>query len=295
MKFKLIINGSGARKLDEVILIDAINKLPGEDGDFIILEPKEPIENNVYLQAMYDEDAHNYLVETRFIFSNEDDFKHFQYITQSLDEVRTMFLDYFNECKLPPVHKWLNDTDSFTEESDEDMCKLYKKVENELHYFEFWISDENELTIHKGIVGDIGETNVITIGVGDLPLKIQMAKFESDCRQQGYDTVANLTELIIQYPCDKLIDLEEKQEEVEVLMNECLGWTGNGHCDGGDIDTKVMNIFCYVANKDIALETILETLRDNDLLENVIIAYADEKTEEFEMLYPAKTGRLEIY
>jgi hypothetical protein len=29
-------------------------------------------------------------------------------------------------------------------------------------------------------------------------------------------------------------------------MNECLGWTGNGSCDGGDIGRGKVNIINYV-------------------------------------------------
>lgn len=34
----------------------------------------------------------------------------------------------------------------------------------------------------------------------------------------------------------------EKRVAVEELMNERLGWTGLGHCDGGDIGSGTMNI-----------------------------------------------------
>jgi hypothetical protein len=40
----------------------------------------------------------------------------------------------------------------------------------------------------------------------------------------------------------------DKRVAVEELMNEGLGWTGLGHCDGGDIGSGTMKIFCYVAD-----------------------------------------------
>jgi hypothetical protein len=68
-------------------------------------------------------------------------------------------------------------------------------------------------------------------------------------------------------------------------MNNCLGWTGNGLCDGGDIGSGTINIFCYVVNKDIAAKTVLEELNEEKLLDGLKIAFLNQN-EEFELIYP---------
>lgn len=39
-------------------------------------------------------------------------------------------------------------------------------------------------------------------------------------------------------------------------MNETLGWTGLGHCDGGSIGSGTMEICCLVADFEIAKRVI---------------------------------------
>ena len=78
----------------------------------------------------------------------------------------------------------------------------------------------------------------------------------------------------------------EKRHQVEDLMNECLGWTGNGFCDGGDIGSGTTNIVNYVVDVKKATQTILEELKNNNLLEGVKLAYLNPEVEEYVALYP---------
>jgi hypothetical protein len=72
-------------------------------------------------------------------------------------------------------------------------------------------------------------------------------------------------------------------------LNECLGWTGNGNCDGGDIGSGTMNVWSLVVNPYLAAEAILDELRKNDFLEGVVIAI--ERQDSFEVLYPENYDR----
>ena len=47
-------------------------------------------------------------------------------------------------------------------------------------------------------------------------------------------------------------------------MNETLGWTGLGDCDGGSIGSGTMEVCCYVADFDIAKRAIEADLRDTE-------------------------------
>ena len=71
---------------------------------------------------------------------------------------------------------------------------------------------------------------------------------------------------------------------VEDVMNECLGWTGNGNCDGGDIGSGSINIFCFVVDPQIAAKSAVEWLRKKHLLQGAIMAY--EKDDDYIVLWP---------
>ena len=75
---------------------------------------------------------------------------------------------------------------------------------------------------------------------------------------------------------------------MEDLTNGCLGWTGNGFCDGGDIGSGTINTFNYVINVEFALDTIIKELTENQLLDGVKIAYMNFE-EEYIVLYPDGT------
>ncbi len=56
-----------------------------------------------------------------------------------------------------------------------------------------------------------------------------------------------------EYADDQLEEALEKRYQVQEVMDEALGWSGNGHCDGGDIGSWTINIFIFVIDVDKAL------------------------------------------
>lgn len=291
MQFKLIENGDSVRKHDKEILKQAILSLKEDEDCYIILEPKSPIDNSIYLQISIE--AGQYKVETRLVFGSDKDFKHLSKRYSNNEEVIHLFDDYYTDCKLPDLRSWSDDTSTFKEEEERDMVKLYKNAEGQIHYFEMWIDEEDILTSHEGILGEIGETESFSKPTSDedhLPPRIAMAKAIKTYQERGYSEDINLTELIIQYPVEKNTKpsaIDKQIEDIEACLNNCLGWTGNGHCDGGDYAFDIATFFCYVVDKDIATETIIEALEEDGLMfAGVKIAYADEKTEEYLLIYP---------
>ena len=53
----------------------------------------------------------------------------------------------------------------------------------------------------------------------------------------------------------------EKRHALEERMNETLGWTGVGHCDGGSIGSGTMEVCCFVVDFDTAKRVIEEDLK----------------------------------
>lgn len=68
----------------------------------------------------------------------------------------------------------------------------------------------------------------------------------------------------------------DKRHRIEELMDECLGWTGLGDCDGGDIGSGDMNVCSLVVDPFVALDPVLGSLRQNDCLEGATILVETE-------------------
>lgn len=167
------------------------------------------------------------------------------------------------------------------------MTKLYKKVDNFLHYWEIW-DDDKTLTIHWGKLGETGNSKDIKIKFWQKIDKIAQEEIEK-AQKKGFKEIDldDHLELIVQFKTnDKWGDEKdlEKRHSIEGLLNESLGWTGNGHCDGGDIGSGTINIFSFVVDPDIATKTVIEDFKKNKIKGDFIIA--KQKNEEITVLYP---------
>lgn len=288
-QFKLIKDGDSIRKHNTEILKQAVFSLTDNEDSFVILEPKYPIDNSIYLQAVCQENI--YIAEIHFILNPDNKQKHYSRVFGTKEDLYDIFVQYYTQDKIPDLGEWNDDSlPSITEEEDE-MVKLYKKTNGGIDYFEIWFSD-NGLTIHTGTLGDTGSTEDFALdGENSIAAKNVMEKYILDAKNHGYIEFEYLTEFIVQYSYSENEDSEkltQKMEQVESLLNDCLGWTGNGHCDGGDCESGTLNIFCYVVDKDIALDSIFGLLEDEGLTDNLKIAYLNNLTEEHELLYPEK-------
>ncbi len=61
-------------------------------------------------------------------------------------------------------------------------------------------------------------------------------------------------------------DLAERHV-LEDRLDDLLGETGLGHCDGGCMNKESMEAFCFVPDADIAMDVIREDLSDAGLIE----------------------------
>jgi hypothetical protein len=77
-----------------------------------------------------------------------------------------------------------------------------------------------------------------------------------------------------------------KSRKIEVLFNQCLGWTENGHCDGNDIGGGPLNIFCVVVDPEQAVTTLVAELRKTRLRKGAVVAVREG--EQRRVVYPAR-------
>jgi hypothetical protein len=166
--------------------------------------------------------------------------------------------------------------------------KLYRKSPTSLEYWEAWESDGTTV-VHWGRVGERGET----VELAASPSRSWLKKFWQRCiaatvrgpasleglprevlkeqrrrQQQGFVEIPieEHATLLIEYRVDGMGSAEDldKRHRLEDLLNELLGWTGLGICDGGSIGSGTMEACCFVVDFEIARRVIAETLQGTD-------------------------------
>jgi hypothetical protein len=146
------------------------------------------------------------------------------------------------------------------------MLKLYKRVNGVLHYREAWIRDQTVFE-HWGVVGERGETRERKLPTDANPEAVirEVLGPASDAGFKAIDLDDHLT-LVIEYSIDGFGTKNElaKRHALEDRMNETLGWTALGHCDGGSTGSGTMDVFCYVVDFDIARRVIISDLQETE-------------------------------
>ena len=145
------------------------------------------------------------------------------------------------------------------------MLKLYKKTELGLLYWETWDVDSKASVVHWGKVGETGDNKDIKSTKSVDHHKIIQAEINK-YRTDGYSEIDDDDHiiLIIEYRIKEMGTSKDlnKRHKLEDRMNETLGWTGLGHCDGGSSGSGTMEICCFVVDFEIAKRVIEEDLKD---------------------------------
>ena len=161
------------------------------------------------------------------------------------------------------------------------MLKLYKRVDNEILYWETWDKDDKTGIVHWGVVGQRGEDKEIKSGLFS-NFRKEIQKEVDKKIAEGYDEINDddLFTLLIEYNVDghgTTADVD-KRHKLEDKMKEVLGWTGLGDCDGGSIGSGTMEVCCFVVDFDIAKKVIETKLKDTEFADYTRIF--DENAEE---------------
>ena len=154
------------------------------------------------------------------------------------------------------------------------MLKLYRTIGGVTEYWEAWIT-ATDVTIHWGRLGEEGESRELPHETGLHPSKI-IEREAKPIRVSGFKPIRakDLHSIVVQY---KIAGHgtrrdHDRRVQVEDRINESLGWSGLGHCDGGDIGSGTMNVFCRVVDAGIAGKIIVKDLSEHGLLEGAVIA-----------------------
>jgi hypothetical protein len=150
------------------------------------------------------------------------------------------------------------------------MPKLYKFSDGGVptHYHEAWLDkSSNEMIEHFGRLGTYGSTKIHNVDRNlsdDDNVRRILAKAIADGFREIDDEEHEW--LIIEYAVHGMgsfADLE-KRHRLEDKLNEILGWTGLGHCDGGSIGSGTMEAACPVVRFDIAKNVVSDALAGSE-------------------------------
>lgn len=140
------------------------------------------------------------------------------------------------------------------------MLKLYKNIAGQLRYWEAWEKDKSSSVVHWGIVGDRGQYKQVS----NKSLKAEIDSIK-DQDYIEFDEL-DIAILMIEYPVDGMGTAQDvdKRHLLEDRMNQTLGWTGLGHCDGGSIGSGTMEVCCLVVDFEIAKKVVEQDLKNSD-------------------------------
>lgn len=99
-------NSYANSRITSVLLRDLVEGLSRGEVDFIVLEPREPINGSAYLQALG-----AFVVEIRLL-AEDGSFTQYSYTSDDKDEVLSMFLRYWEHGELPALDGWKDITAS---------------------------------------------------------------------------------------------------------------------------------------------------------------------------------------
>jgi len=158
------------------------------------------------------------------------------------------------------------------------MLKLYKNSSDATQYWETWDNGDGSHTVHWGRLGERGESTILKSSI----LSNARNKIQKEIDRlvvDGYHQIdtEEHARLMIEYAVEGHGDTSDidKRHRLEERMNEALGWTGLGLCDGGSIGSGTMEVCCYVVDFDIA-KAVIETNLKGTEFENYTRIYNED-------------------
>ena len=146
------------------------------------------------------------------------------------------------------------------------MIKLYKFIDGSKSYWETWERDGVH-TVHWGTLGTQGKSREVR----SFFFRKASDTIQKEIDQktaEGFEPIESdeHATLLIEFSVNgmgSMTDLD-KRHRLEERMDQTLGWTGLGHCDGGSIGTGTLEVCCLVVDFDIAKRVIEADLKNTE-------------------------------
>lgn len=147
------------------------------------------------------------------------------------------------------------------------LLKLYKNIDGQINYWETWDSEDKTVVIHWGIIGQQGDRKSLKPSFFS-SLKKQIDREIDRQKRNGYSEIdiEDQQILVVEYTIDGMGDVNDidKRYRLQDRLNETLGWTGLGMCDGGSIGSGTMEAACFVVDFEIAKQVIEADLKNSE-------------------------------
>jgi hypothetical protein len=161
--------------------------------------------------------------------------------------------------------------------------KLYKNIGDELRYWQIYGSSTNVrfLVIGHGKLGESGDY----VEISDRSLEELRETYRIETarkKREGYGELEDLHSMILQFQTTdswgSTHDLDFRNEIWDYL-DGILFWTGNGKISGGDIGSGTINLFFEAVEPIVAVNTIVEALKQKEIRQPYLIAQENMKLE----------------
>jgi hypothetical protein len=143
------------------------------------------------------------------------------------------------------------------------VLRLYNRGNGPFRYWTAWAIN-GRVIVHLGVVGSRGETRSIEVANGQ-DAAVVIERESAAPRAEGFTDLDLDPERQVVVACDTTgyepDEIAGTVKMLEDLCNECLGWTGNGYCDGPAYGRNRVSVFCPVVERDLAVETVIAALR----------------------------------
>lgn len=156
------------------------------------------------------------------------------------------------------------------------VLKLYKFSDSKKEYWETWDNDDGSHTVHWGELGTTGESKNVKNSLFKKAEKVIQKEIDNKV-SDGFSPSDDEYILLVEYAVDGFgtsEDLDKRNRLIDRL-NETLGWTGLGHCDGGSIGSGTMEVCNYVVDFEVAKRVIEADLKGTEF-ENYTRIYDEE-------------------
>ncbi|MGG1661202.1 hypothetical protein [Brevibacillus sp. NRS-1366] len=160
-----------------------------------------------------------------------------------------------------------------------------------MRFWEGWYEEKEQLyTVHFGQVGEKGDHYAVLADQVEGRTHQVLQEWADEMKEKGYMEVTNadLRPLTVQFPNLKESDMEFRYT-IEQLLDDCLGRTGNGHCNGGDDSRQGLTLTCRVIQMDKAVAVVVQALRETSFLEGVCF-YSDQENGQSIPLYISRAS-----
>ena len=153
------------------------------------------------------------------------------------------------------------------ESPDRSMIKLYRLSRIMPAYWETWQEDRDSHIVHWGRLGTRGHMKTVQstsrrTAAEVIRREMAVAAAKGFVKVQKKDHFKLIVEYLVKGR-GSLRDVE-KRHRLEARMNETLGWTGLGSCDGGSMGSGTMEVCNLVVDFERAQKVIRADLAETE-------------------------------